>query len=129
VIPLVREHLDLYNRIDIGLDTFPYNGTTTTCEALWMGVPVITLAGATHASRVGVSLLSSVGLPELIATTPEEYMAIAVGLAHDLEKLQSLRRSLRGMMARSPLTDAQTFTHHLEEVVRRMWTAWCLDSQ
>ena len=118
-------HLALYNRIDIALDTFPYHGTTTTCEAMWMGVPVITLAGNTHASRVGVSLLSNIGLPELIATTPEEYVAKAVDLAHDPQKLQSLRKRLRDMMSRSPLTDAQKFTCHLEEVYRRVWIKWC----
>ena len=122
-------HLALYNRIDIALDTFPYHGTTTTCEAMWMGVPVITLAGNTHASRVGVSLLSNVGLPELIATTPEEYVAKAIDLARDLEKLQSLRKCLRDMMSRSPLTDAKKFTHHLEEAYRRMWINWCTKNQ
>jgi predicted O-linked N-acetylglucosamine transferase (SPINDLY family) len=123
--PSLREHLALYNRIDIGLDTFPYNGTTTTCEALYMGVPVITLAGNTHVSRVGVSLLSTVGLPELIAQTPEEYVAKAVNLAKDIEKLKSLRISLRGMMSRSPLTDAKKFTHHLEKAYQKMWATWC----
>jgi predicted O-linked N-acetylglucosamine transferase (SPINDLY family) len=118
-------HLTRYNRVDIALDTFPYNGTTTTCEAFWMGVPVITLAGNTHASRVGVSLLSNVGLPDLIAQTPEEYVAKAVDLAHDMEKLKSLRISLRGMMSRSALTDAKEFTHHLEEAYRTMWAKWC----
>jgi predicted O-linked N-acetylglucosamine transferase (SPINDLY family) len=90
-----------------------------------MGVPVITLAGNTHASRVGASLLSNIGLPNLIAQTPEEYVAKAVDLAHDLEKLQVLRRSLRDMIFHSPLTDAQTFTRNLEEVYRKMWAAWC----
>jgi predicted O-linked N-acetylglucosamine transferase (SPINDLY family) len=118
-------HLDLYNRVDIALDTFPYNGTTTTCEALYMGVPVITLAGNTHASRVGVSILSNIGLPELIAQTSEEYISKAVDLAHDLEKLRSLRISLRGIMSRSPLTDAKKFTRHLEEVYRNIWAKWC----
>jgi predicted O-linked N-acetylglucosamine transferase (SPINDLY family) len=86
---------------------------------------VITLAGKSHASRVGVSLLSNVGLPELIATTPEEYVAKAADLAHDLEKLQSLRKSLRDVMSRSPLTDAKKFTCNLEEVYRKMWANWC----
>jgi predicted O-linked N-acetylglucosamine transferase (SPINDLY family) len=125
----VRDHLELYNRIDIALDTFPYNGTTTTCEALWMGVPVITLAGTTHASRVGVSLLSNVGLPEMIALTTEEYVAKAVDLARDLDKLQSLRKSLRDMMSRAPLTDAKKFTLNLEECYRGMWANWCAKNQ
>ena len=94
-----------------------------------MGVPVITLAGNTHASRVGVSLLSNVGLPELIAQTPEEYVAKVVDLARDPDKLQSLRKSLRDMMSRSPLTDAKKFTHHLEEAYRRMWRTWCIKNE
>jgi predicted O-linked N-acetylglucosamine transferase (SPINDLY family) len=128
-VPSYRDHLLIYNNIDIALDTFPYHGTTTTCEAMWMGVPVITLAGKTHASRVGVSLLSNVGLPELIATTPEEYVAKAVDLARALEKLQLLRKSLRDMMSRSPLTDAKKFTHHLEEAYRKMWRNWCMKNE
>lgn len=121
----LKQHLELYNQVDIGLDTFPYNGVTTTCEALWMGVPVITLAGETHASRVGVSLLSNVGLPELIAETQDEYIGIAMNLASDIERLQLLRKSLRDRMARSPLTDAKQFTAHLEKCYRKMWETWC----
>jgi len=120
-----RSHLALYNRIDIALDTFPYHGTTTTCEAMWMGVPVITLAGETHASRVGVSLLSNVGLQELIAGTPEEYVAKAFNLAQDREKLQYFRITLRDRMAESPLTDAKRFTANLEACYRNIWEKWC----
>ena len=127
--PSSKGHLETFNRIDIALDTFPYHGTTTTCEALWMGVPVITLAGTTHASRVGVSLLSNVGLPELIAATPEEYIAKAVGLARDLEKLQTLRKCLRDMLSRSPLTDAKRFTLNLEEVYRKIWANWYMKDE
>ena len=119
------EHLKFYHLIDIGLDPFPYNGTTTTCEALWMGVPVITLAGNTHASRVGMSLLTNVGLPELIAETVEEYVSIAVDLAGDLKRLQLLREQLRGTMAHSPLTDAKRFVIALETRFREMWKDWC----
>ncbi|MBM4146919.1 MAG: tetratricopeptide repeat protein [Nitrospira sp.] len=122
--PDTRAHLETYNRIDIGLDTFPYNGTTTTCEALWMGVPVITLAGNTHASRVGMSLLSNVGLPELVAGTPDEYVKIAVDLARDLNRLQSLRERLRDMMADSPLTDSKHFINILENSYSEMWQKW-----
>ena len=110
-------HLGLYNRIDIALDPFPYNGTTTTCEALWMGAPVITLAGNTHASRVGMSLLTNIGLPELVATTSEEYLAIAVNLANDLNRLRSLRESLRDRMKKSTLMNTERFTANLESIV------------
>jgi predicted O-linked N-acetylglucosamine transferase (SPINDLY family) len=120
-----KEHLGLYNRVDIALDTFPYTGTTTTCEALWMGVPVVTLAGNTHVSRVGTSLLSNIGLPELIATTPDEYVAIAVNLADDLKKLRSLRENLRDTMSHSPLTDAKKFIISLEKCYRSIWEQWC----
>jgi len=120
-----QEHLDLYNRIDIALDTFPYNGTTTTCEALWMGVPVVTLQGDIHASRVGSSLLSNVGLPKLIAGNQEEYVDISVALAHDRERLKTFRKSLRDLMARSPLTDSKGFTATLEMHYREIWRQWC----
>jgi len=123
--PSTVEHLNLYNRIDIGLDTFPYDGTTTTCEAMWMGVPVVTLAGKTHASRVGVSLLSNVGLKELIAKTPDGYIETAVNLAKDLKRLQSLRLSLRDMMKHSPLCDAKRFTADLEIYYHQIWETWC----
>ncbi|HAX80870.1 MAG TPA: hypothetical protein DCY88_34795, partial [Cyanobacteria bacterium UBA11372] len=119
------EHLALYNQIDIALDTFPYNGTTTTCEAMWMGVPVITLAGETHVSRVGVSLLSSVGLNEYIAQSPQEYIQKAVELAKDREKLQELRASLRGRMLAAPLMDARAIASSLEDAYRRIWQKWC----
>jgi protein O-GlcNAc transferase len=119
------KHLEAYNQVDIGLDTFPFNGATTTCEAMWMGVPVITLQGAAYHSRVGVSLLSNIGLPELVAETPEEYISIAVNLAMDLQRLQSLRRNMREMMKHSPLCDAKKFTANLEKSYRRMWKTWC----
>lgn len=96
------EHLNLYGRVNIALDTFPYHGTTTTCEALWMGVPVITLAGNTHVSRVGVSLLSSVGLGHLIAESHEQYARIAIDLAGETSQLAKLRWGLRQRMLCSP---------------------------
>jgi protein O-GlcNAc transferase len=123
--PSYREHLGMYNRVDIGLDPFPYNGTTTTCEALWMGVPVITLAGNTHASRVGTSILTNIGLPELVARTEDEYREIAVQSAADLGKLQFLRQRLRDMLRQSPVCDAKGFTSGLELHYRRMWKEWC----
>jgi protein O-GlcNAc transferase len=124
--PTFKEHIEIYNRVDIILDTFPYNGTTNTCEALWMGLPVITLEGKTHVSRVGVSLLTNVGLPEYIAKTQDKYIEKAVELAKDIEKLQMLRKSLRDKMIKSPLTNAKQFTAHLEDCYRKMWKTWCL---
>ena len=124
-IPSLVNHLEVYNYIDIALDTFPYNGTTTTCEALWLGVPVITLAGNTHASRVGASLLSNIGVPELIAYTRDEYIDIASSLARDGSRLNLYRRDLRNIMKNSPLTDAVKFTANLERLFRQMWNAWC----
>ena len=119
------KHLRRYREIDIALDPFPYNGTTTTCDALWMGVPVVTLAGTTHVARVGVSLLNHLGLTEWIANSAQEYVEIAARWAADVQRLATLRRELRGRMARSPLTDAPTFTRHLESAYRFMWQHWC----
>jgi protein O-GlcNAc transferase len=124
-LPSTKAHLEIYNRIDIGLDTFPYNGTTTTCEALWMGVPVITLAGNTHASRVGASLLSNVGLRELVSHTSEEYVKMAAALAKDTQRLLHLRNNLRKMMSRSPLMNKRQFIFNLENCYRWMWETWC----
>ena len=115
------EHLQSYNRIDIALDTYPYNGTTTTCEATWMGVPVVTLAGATHISRVGLSLLSNMELTDLIAQKPQDYVRIAVSLAADLASLNTLRKTLRGRMQASPVMDAASFVRGVESAYREMW--------
>ena len=123
--PTTDAHLQLYQRMAIALDPFPYHGTTTTCEALWMGVPVITLAGQTHVSRVGVSLLTNVGLPELIAHTPEEYLRIAVALAGDHARLQELRGTLRQKLQTSPILDFQGFARNIERAYRDMWRKWC----
>ena len=120
-----RQHLQYYHRVDVALDTYPYHGTTTTCEALWMGVPVMTLGGGTHVSRVGVSLLSCVGLPELVAQSAEEYVSIAVGLANDLQRLAELRRTLRSRMRQSPLMDAVRFARDIETAYRHAWRNWC----
>ena len=119
------KHLESYNLIDIGLDTFPFNGAATTCEAMWMGVPVITLAGTAYHSSVGISLLSNVGLKDLIAKTHDEYIRLAVNLSHDIERLKILRSSLRDKMAHSPLTDAKRFTINLESSYREIWKTWC----
>lgn len=124
----LANHFDFYNRVDVALDTFPYNGTTTTCEALWMGVPVISLVGHTHVARVGKSLLSSVGLPDLLADTVEEYIAKAIALSRDPRapaRLSHLRSTLRPTMQSSPLMDAAGFTRRMEEAMRGMWGRWC----
>ncbi len=104
------QHLAAYGEIDIALDTFPYNGTTTTCEALWMGVPVITLAGEVHMSRVGATLLASVGLRDLVATDADDYVQIAAALAHDPLRRRALRSTMRPRMESSPLLDHAGFT-------------------
>lgn len=117
------EHLALYNRIDVALDTAPYNGTTTTCEALWMGVPVVTLRGGAHAARVGASLLGAVGLPELVASDPASYVSIAASLATDPARLDDLRASLRPRVASSPLCDAPAYARAVEAALRSLWTA------
>jgi protein O-GlcNAc transferase len=115
-----EQHLAQYSDIDIALDTYPYNGTTTTCEALWMGVPLITLAGDRHLSRVGASFLQLAGLPELVADSPDEYVDRAVKLASDTGHLQFLREHLRLMMARSALMDAKGVTCELEDAYESM---------
>jgi predicted O-linked N-acetylglucosamine transferase (SPINDLY family) len=127
--PKVISHFDAYNQMDIALDTFPYHGTTTTCEAIWMGVPVVSLAGQTHVSRVGVSLLKNVGLTELIAQTPKQYVEIAVGLANDLPRLAELRRMSRSRMRASPLMDGPRFARDIEAAYRQMWRNWCARPQ
>ena len=118
-------HLDTYRHVDIALDTLPYNGTTTTCEALWMGVPVVTLAGHTHAGRVGVSLLTAVGLRDLISGDPEDYLAKAAALAENPARLTELRQSLRDTMSASPLCDGVAFARKIEAVYRDVWKTWC----
>jgi predicted O-linked N-acetylglucosamine transferase (SPINDLY family) len=126
-VDAAADHLARYEQIDVALDTFPYAGTTTTCDALWMGVPVVTLAGAVHASRVGCSLLSAVGLPELVCDGVDRYVALAVELALGTDRRQALRRELRHRMARSPLTDGEAFTSSIESAWRAMWATWCRD--
>ncbi len=120
MLPRKEDHLNLYNRIDIGLDPFPYNGTTTTCEALWMGVPVVTIQGDRHGGRVGASVLHRVGLEELVAVSAEEYIRIACTLAADRQQLQALRVGLRQQLQESELMDSESFTRHLEDIYRQV---------
>jgi len=123
--PSLREHLTLYNNVDIGLDPFPYNGTTTTCEALWMGVPVITLLGDRHAARVGASILSNIGLTDLVAETEEDYAMKAIQLATNIEKLRGLRLNMRNRMTSSPISNAKCFANNMEITFRDLWWKWC----
>jgi protein O-GlcNAc transferase len=120
-----RDHFDLYNRVDIALDSYPYRGTATTCEALWMGVPVVTLAGSTHLSRVGVSILTNAGLSELIASSPDQYVSLAQQLAQTPSRLADLRRTLRAQIRVSPLTNAVRFAAEIDSAYRQMWRIWC----
>ncbi len=111
------DHLSIYNSIDVALDPFPYNGTTTTCEALWMGTPVVTLRGESHAGRVGASLLSKVGLEDMIAKDREAYVDCALAGPGNVEGGEDLRKS----MGASPLTDGKAFTGCLEDAFRTLW--------
>ena len=123
--PTTNDHLAAYGEVDIALDNVPYNGTTTTCEALWMGVPVVTLAGDRHSSRVGASLLGAVGLDGLVARDWPGYLATAIRLAADGEERSRLRASLRGRMERSPLMDARRFAQAVERAYRALWSQRC----
>jgi predicted O-linked N-acetylglucosamine transferase (SPINDLY family) len=123
--PTRAEHLAMYSEIDVALDTFPYHGTTTTCEAMYMGVPVVTLAGNSHVSRVGVSLLTNAGMGENVAGAEDEYVRIAAGLAGDATKLDSLRAGLRAKMVASPLCDASAFATRFQTALRTMWRERC----
>ncbi len=124
-LPGQSDHMALYGRVDVALDTFPYNGTTTTCEALWMGVPVVALAGSAHAGRVGVSLLNAAGLTDLVAGAPADYVWLATGLAADRSRLAGLRGTLRGRLRASPLCDGPGHCRALERVYRDVWREWC----
>jgi protein O-GlcNAc transferase len=131
LLPIGRraELLATYNEIDIALDTFPYGGGTTTVEALWMGVPVISRRGDRFSGRVSESILTAVGLPELVAADADDYIGKAVALAQDLPRLAALRSSLRNRVVGSPLCDAPRFTRHLEHAYRSMWRSWCTSKE
>ena len=116
-----EEYLAAHAEVDMILDTFPYPGGTTTCEALWMGVPTLTLAGDTLLSRQGASLLTAAGLEDWIATSGEDYVDKAIALAGNLVKLAALRAGLRAQVLASPLFDAPRFAHNLEEALWGMW--------
>jgi predicted O-linked N-acetylglucosamine transferase (SPINDLY family) len=118
-------YLSTYGEIDIALDTFPYSGCMTTCEALWMGCPVVTFTGDTIASRQSASVLTAAGLAELIAPDRHGYEDLAVRLTHDLTGLSALRAGLRGRVASSPLSDGPRFARVFTEALRKLWAEWC----
>jgi predicted O-linked N-acetylglucosamine transferase (SPINDLY family) len=120
-----QAYLELYRRLDIVLDPFPYNGHMTSLDALWMGVPVVSLAEATRVSRGGLSILSNLGLPDLVARSGDEYVAIAVRLAGDCSRLAQLRATLRPRLELSILMDEKRFTRNIEAAYRAMWRQWC----
>lgn len=121
------DYLHLFGRIDVCLDSFPCNGMTTTCHALWMGVPVVTLSGSAAVSRAGRSLLTAVGLEELVAGDEDEYVCIAKTLTGDLPRLARWRVTMRQRMRSSPLMDPPRFTRNLEDAYRAMWRNWCVN--
>ena len=124
-----NDYLKLHHRIDIALDTLPYNGITTSCDAFWMGVPVVSLVGNTAAGRVGLGILSLLDLPELAARTADEFVRAAERLAGNLPRLAELREGLRLRMESSSLMDAPRFARNVEAAFREMWRAWCAGSQ
>jgi predicted O-linked N-acetylglucosamine transferase (SPINDLY family) len=123
--PTFAEGFAMFSTIDVALDPFPYHGTTSTCEAFWMGVPVVTLPGRTCVSRVGPSLLRRVGLDDLVARDAAHFRDIAAGLMRDRARLADLRRTLRGRMAGSPLAGGPVFARQFEAAYRTMWQRWC----
>ncbi len=123
------EHFLQYENVDVALDTYPYNGTTTICEALWMNVPVVTLAGGgfgdMHRSRVGASLLTNAGLSQLVAKTPEEFVAIAAHLGLDAPALAQVRHGLRDKFRHSAVMDEPAFAADFAAAMRHAWATWC----
>ncbi|MBI4913638.1 MAG: glycosyltransferase [Acidobacteria bacterium] len=124
-VPGTVSHLEAYAQVDVALDPFPYNGTTTTCEALWMGVPVVSLAGDRHAGRVGASLFAAAGLEGWVSGGPEAYLRRAVELASNPQHLAALRADLRPRLARSPLLDGASFARDMEGLFRSLWRRIC----
>jgi len=119
----IGQYLAFHNEVDVVLDTFPFNGHTTLCHALWMGVPVVSLAGDRFASRLGQSVLTNIELAGLVADTPARFTQIAGELAGDLSRLAELRSGLRRRMSESPLMDAKAFAIDFEDALRQVWSA------
>lgn len=123
------DHFAAYGEIDIMLDTFPYSGSTTTCESLWMGVPVIALRGQSYVGRISAGILSTIGIRELITESTDEYIQRALQLAASTDQLAAIRSSLRKTMQASPLCDSAAYTHEIETVYRDVWRQWCQEQQ
>jgi predicted O-linked N-acetylglucosamine transferase (SPINDLY family) len=119
-----EDYFKTYRRIDIALDPFPFAGGTTTCDALWMGVPVVTLSGRIPVARAGVSILSHAGLPELIAQSPDQYIQLATTLAADLPRLANLRATLRDRLTASHLMNSNLYARDVEAIYRTLWRTW-----
>jgi protein O-GlcNAc transferase len=115
------EYLKVHNEIDLGLDTFPFNGHTTTVQGLWMGVPTVTLAGGTHRSRMGLSVMRNLGLDEFVAESKEDYVTKVVNWACRRDELDAIRSTMRHRMMRSPLMQVEQFAENFEALVRRTW--------
>jgi predicted O-linked N-acetylglucosamine transferase (SPINDLY family) len=124
-LPDKDAYLSVYQSIDIGLDPFPWNGHVTTCEALWMGVPVITMRGPAHRGRLAASVLHQVGLDELVAESEDDYIRIAAELADDRKRLSLLRARMRNQVAESILCNGTVFAESIEKVYREIWSRWC----
>ncbi len=127
-MPDPREHYRAVGDMDLGLDPFPFAGGKSTCDALWMGVPVVTLAGNSMMARVGASMVSRAGLPELVTDDEEAYFDLAVALARDPARLARLRRTMRERLSGSALLDGRGHTRELETAYRQLWREWCQPS-
>lgn len=125
----IEDHFSLYNQIDIALDPFPYSGTTTTCEALWMGVPVLSLKGDRFVARVGESFLKNTGLDDWVAHSTQELIDKATSYSQDSAALNSLRQNIRSKFIKSPACDAQLFARHMSAALINMWGKWCADNE
>jgi predicted O-linked N-acetylglucosamine transferase (SPINDLY family) len=124
-----RGYLANYSQIDVALDPLPFSGHTTTCDALWQGVPVVTLAGRTYASRMSSSTLMQARFPQWIASSPDQYIKIAAGLAEDRPGLAALRESMRERLRSAPILDANGFTKSLETAFKKVWRERCAESR